>query len=157
MVQIIPGRWSGVSFQKDILYIPHGSDNTYFSHRCFITRHGLYIPHGSDNTLSCLCSLLKTSNFISHMVQIIRKKFLGFKCLCVCFISHMVQIIPDNTAPSILPANFFISHMVQIILIARNTPHIIALTFISHMVQIIQVVAQLEVESGLSLYPTWFR
>ena len=53
----------------------------------------LYIPHGSDNTKRNENDIYDTKNFISHMVQIIRRKVVRGKATDEIFISHMVQII----------------------------------------------------------------
>ena len=99
MVQIILCKKRGQSNSFNILYIPHGSDNTSSTVR-FVSWSIIF--------------------FISHMVQIIRTAWIGAYCLCRYFISHMVQIIPGNTITfEHLDNSYFISHMVQIIQVSE--------------------------------------
>ena len=70
MVQIIlflPGYLSIILS----LYIPHGSDNTFFVSNLVQNLIFLYIPHGSDNTELQDDLEAQVYSFISHMVQII--------------------------------------------------------------------------------------
>jgi len=56
-----------------MLYIPHGSDNTFFhtTQPFFWKSIILYIPHGSDNAQTDPRGAMNRTIFISHMVQII--------------------------------------------------------------------------------------
>jgi len=95
----------------------------------------LYIPHGSDES-HILMSLDETTVvFISHMVQM--KVIIALLTISIVlfFISHMVQMKVDNLAKSIKDALNFISHMVQMkdqqsLQFIRHGSY-----FISHMVQ----------------------
>jgi len=53
------------------LYIPHGSDESYFYANVYLTHMPLYIPHGSDESsrIAWVTILILTVFFISHMVQ----------------------------------------------------------------------------------------
>ncbi len=78
--------------RKGVLYIPHGSDESY---RCwqFMFRHYLlYIPHGSDESSEGVAQGFSGISFISHMVQM-KAWLCHFASYQVNpFISHMVQM-----------------------------------------------------------------
>ena len=97
----------------------------------------LYIPHGSDNTFSLFNNSTTAIPFISHMVQIILLSISVSESRFSTFISHMVQIILSSISLRISIASAFISHMVQIILCNICLTYDIKHLFISHMVQII--------------------
>ena len=63
-----------------------------------VTHKQLYIPHGSDNTYYKTTIVIPVLQqiFISHMVQIILSLIVTLLKYCRFFISHMVQIIPDK-------------------------------------------------------------
>jgi len=70
------------SHEFPALYIPHGSDNTSLRRKTMSEEEALYIPHGSDNTSAVDDWLIRLLDFISHMVQIIRKNRL-YSCQVV--------------------------------------------------------------------------
>ncbi len=66
-------RWNNsiifLTITKSSLYIPHGSDETLMTCYWRWWTSILYIPHGSDETEDAKRIKVKTSDFISHMVQ----------------------------------------------------------------------------------------
>ena len=54
------------------LYIPHGSDETFFKKLRKQPKAYLYIPHGSDETTNGFINLMLLRCFISHTVQMKR-------------------------------------------------------------------------------------
>ena len=93
MVQIIRLALYDKEKEQFELYIPHGSDNTFFKRPVPLWPSDLYIPHGSDNTETEEIKKAVSVDFISHMVQIIHAEEIARVELPPSFISHMVQII----------------------------------------------------------------
>ena len=148
----------GVKHVGCILYIPHGSDNTWVFSDPKTAHDSLYIPHGSDNTGTIYISLLyPTLFFISHMVQIIRFWKLNYIWLWMLYIPHG----SDNTF-KLFKFFFYFFFILYIPHGSDNTCftnsfNVFISSFISHMVQIILSSDGYNCVNYAPLYPTWFR
>ena len=112
MVQMKAARHHWYAACAD-LYIPHGSDESWYCDFVSCLKFVLYIPHGSDERWEDWEDWEDRGTFISHMVQMKERWDCAFQKIWRGFISHMVQMKDIDPSLNTDSAYIFISHMVQ--------------------------------------------
>ncbi len=164
---------------RNILYIPHGSDETSLIWYIFLSWTCLYIPHGSDETPEFPYHTSINTAFISHMVQMKHIYILWY-----CDMPH-ITLYPTWFRWNAGEKNFSYSYKNLYIPHGSDETSIWGLlctierrplyptwfrwnmfifavplaifTFISHMVQMKLKSNTCWDSLYFSLYPTWFR
>ena len=119
----------------NVLYIPHGSDESWY--KAYLRKFNikLYIPHGSDESYWYkFVWSFKITLYPTWFRWKLALRSIFFEAFFL-FISHMVQMKATTPIKKTVAASYFISHMVQM-----------------KVYLCLRLVLLLK-----TLYPTWFR